>query len=57
VEEDFNTIADYLFNQRPALLQMAQKYPKLRAKIQLAMKFYKQVDARFSFGELESLNK
>ncbi len=57
VEEDFNTIADYLFNQRPALLQMAQEYPKLRAKIQLAMKFYKQVDARFSFGELESLNK
>jgi len=56
-EEDFNTIADYLFNQRPALSQMAQKYPKLRAKIQLAMKFYKQVDARFSFGELESLNK
>lgn len=56
-EEDFNTIADYLFNQRPALSQMAQKYSKLRAKIQLAMKFYKSVDARFSFGELESLNK
>ena len=57
VEEDFNTIADYLFNQRPALLKIVQKYPKLRAKVQLAMKFYKSVDARFSFGELESLNK
>lgn len=57
VEEDFNTIADYLFNQRPAMLEIGKKYPKLRAKIVLAMKFYKQVDAHFSFGELESLNK
>jgi len=57
MEEDFNTIADYLFNQRPALLKLGLKYPKLRAKIQLAMKFYKSVDARFAFGELEALNK
>ncbi|MFT3883791.1 MAG: putative zinc-binding metallopeptidase [Gemmatales bacterium] len=57
MEEDFNTIADYLFNQRSQLLKMGKKYPKLGAKIQLAMKFYKSVDSHFSFGDLESLNK
>lgn len=57
MEEDFNTIADYLFNQRAQLVKMGKKYPKLCAKIQLAMKFYKSVDSHFSFGELESLNK
>lgn len=57
MEEDFNTIADYVFNQRPKLLNLGKSYPKLSAKIQLAMKFYKSVDSRFSFGDLESLNK
>jgi len=57
MEEDFNTIASYLFNQQAQLLKMGKNYPKLGAKIQLAMKFYKSVDSHFSFGDLESLNK
>lgn len=56
MEEDFNTIADYLFNQRTALLKMANKHEKLKAKIVLAMKFYKTVDERIKFGELDTLN-
>lgn len=57
MEEDFNTIADYLFNQRSELLKMTENHDSLKAKVQLAMKFYKSVDKRFSFGELESLPK
>lgn len=56
MEEDFNTIADYLFNQRDELLKIAQTHSRMKAKIVLAMKFYKSIDQRFSFGKLESLN-
>lgn len=57
MEEDFNTIADYLFSERKRLLEWAKAHPKLKAKVQLAMKFYRSVDAGFSFGELEELLK
>lgn len=57
MEEDFNTIADYLFSERRLLLAWGKAHPKLKAKIQLAMKFYQSIDAAIQFGELEELNK
>lgn len=57
MEEDFNTIADYLFNQRDALYKIASEYPRLKAKVLLSMEFYKTVDNRFAFGKLEELKK
>ena len=57
MEEDFNTIADYLFNERKRLLTWTAAHPKLKAKVQLAMKFYRAIDPGFAFGELEELLK
>jgi hypothetical protein len=57
MEEDFNTIADYLFSERKRLLEWAKAHPKLQAKVQLAIKFYRSIDVGFNFGELEELLK
>ncbi len=49
VENDFNMIAYWLFTDRDRLRQLARKYPRIKAKMELAINFYKSIDGRFDF--------
>lgn len=48
IEEDFNSIAELLFAGRPQLWEIGERYPRIAAKIDLAIEFYRSIDARFT---------
>lgn len=57
VEEDFNTHAGRLMMGDPAYWQAVEKHPRLKAKAELAMRFYGKVDAGFQEAAFATLRR
>ena len=57
VEEDFNSFAARLFTGDPLLWRAIDRYPKVRAKAELAMAFYRKLDASFTKEFFASLRQ
>ncbi len=49
MENDFNMIVDWLFTKPSELRRLAQKYPRIKSKMELAINFYESIDNRFDF--------
>ena len=49
LENDFNMISSWLFTDRDKLRHLGRTYPRIKAKTELAIEFYKSVDDRFDF--------
>ena len=49
MEEDFNMIVRWLFIKPKELEIVANKYPIIKAKRDLVIKFYESIDARLAF--------
>lgn len=49
LENDFNVVAKWLFTRDVELRKLATQYPRIAAKRQLAISFYKTVSSEFSF--------
>lgn len=55
IEEDFNSIAELLFAGRSQLWEIAERYPRIATKIELAIEFYGSIDARFTREHFRAL--
>src|SRR5262249_49813064 len=49
LENDFNMITDWLFTRPSQLSTLADKYRRIGAKQDLAVRFYKSIDPRYEF--------
>lgn len=49
IENDFNMISDWLFTRHDRLKKLADKFPRIDAKMRLAIKFYRSIDNRITF--------
>lgn len=49
LENDFNMISRWLFTRRSQLKKLANIYPRIAAKKQLAIRFYRSIDQRMTF--------
>ena len=49
MENDFNMMSGWLFTRRDELKNLASRYPKIDAKMKLAINFYKSIDNQFMF--------
>ncbi len=57
MENDFNAFAAILFSGDPARWQLATEYPKLHAKLRLALNFYARIDPTFTPAYFHHLKK
>lgn len=48
-ENDYNSIAENLMMNRDEFWELAKKYPRVMAKINIVIGFYKQIDKRIDF--------
>ncbi len=55
LENDFNSIADRLFNGGASFWQIVDQHPKIRAKTELAIAFYARLDGSFTEAWFQSL--
>lgn len=55
MENDLNGFAKMLFNGDPELWRIAEKFPKIRRKLDLAIGFYQTLDASFTEDYFRSL--
>lgn len=49
LENDFNMISYWLFTRRDRLKKLAAKFPRIDAKMRLAINFYRSIDRRIAF--------
>lgn len=49
LENDFNEMSEFLFTRYYQLSRMGKEYPKIGAKMELSIDFYKRIDKDFEF--------
>jgi len=57
MENDFNGFAARLFRGDPTLWDKAERFPKIRSKLDLTIRFYQKIDSTLSEAYFRSLRK
>lgn len=57
LEDDFNSISEKLFGNDPRFWEIAGRHSKIAAKAALAMRFYRELDPRFTEEYFRSLRR